>query len=626
MNSNEHPFNFDPNFGFGRESVFTDVHLQFSGTIPVPPDRGYFLELQGGPFLLLDGQDMVLLQGYKMSQNIQQIFVANPAASMVSTDLLYLGRSPYNAADDFAITFANFVGSIGTATPTASTIPRWDANVNLSANSFLPGFATTATAAGTTTLLVGSKMIQEFTGATTQTVTLPVTSTLVVGQGFQIINNSSGAVTVNSSGGNLIQVLAANTELYLTCILASGTTATSWQSSYISDGAGVLTITGTANQVIASAATGNVVLSLPQSIATVSTPTFAGLNLTNSATTALNIAATSATGIPYIQLFRNTSTAIAVFQGGSSSDGSATGSGLWINNTIAGGSIYLNVAGSGNLLTLAPNLSTFLGASDTAINIVSSSATGQPYIQWTNNASTAINYIQAGTNVLGNASSTGTLFVNNIAGGDFFFNVTGTGNLLTLGVAAATFTKNLILSAGELHVGTSAGGGSQILDIYAPTAAMGVFQLLSADTGGNFIARLTHAAISASRTWTLPDASGTIALTSSAGGLTPNSVAGTTVSMAGGNAYFLNNAGATTATLPASGSSTIGDVIKVKGASAAPFIVQANTGQTITDGATSSSVAGTATSNAGTDSIQLVYVSANTWSTDWQLSVGFVLA
>lgn len=61
MNSNEHPFNFDPNFGFGRESVFTDVHLQFSGTIPVPPDRGYFLELQGGPFLLLDGQDMVLL-------------------------------------------------------------------------------------------------------------------------------------------------------------------------------------------------------------------------------------------------------------------------------------------------------------------------------------------------------------------------------------------------------------------------------------------------------------------------------------------------------------------------------------------------------------------------------------
>ena len=48
-----------------------------------------------------------------MSQNIQQIFVANPASTMISTDLLYLGRSPYNTADDFAITFANFTASIG---------------------------------------------------------------------------------------------------------------------------------------------------------------------------------------------------------------------------------------------------------------------------------------------------------------------------------------------------------------------------------------------------------------------------------------------------------------------------------------------------------------------------------
>lgn len=61
MNSNEHPFNFDTNFGFGRESVFTDVHLQYSGVIPPPPETGYFLELQGGPFLLLNGQDMTLL-------------------------------------------------------------------------------------------------------------------------------------------------------------------------------------------------------------------------------------------------------------------------------------------------------------------------------------------------------------------------------------------------------------------------------------------------------------------------------------------------------------------------------------------------------------------------------------
>lgn len=559
-----------------------------------------------------------------MSQNIQQIFVANPAASMVATDLLYLGRSPYNAADDFAITFANFVLSIGTATPTASTIPRWDANINMSAVGFIPGFATTATSAGTTTLVVGSKQIQEFTGATTQTVVMPVTSTLVVGKGFQIINNSSGALTVNSSGGNLIQTMAAGTSLYLTCVLASGTTAASWESAYVADGAGVLSITGTVNQVIASAATGNVVLSLPQDIALVSTPTFGGLNLSNTSVTSLNIATTSATGIPYIQLFRNTSTSIAVFQGGSSSDGSATGNGLWINNGVAGGSIYFNLTGTGNLLTLTPTTSTFFGASDTNVNIESSSATGMPYMQWTRGTSTPIGYIQCGTNVLGNASDTGMLFVNPL-GGDYFFNISST-NILTLAPTLSTFSNTVLLSAGELHVGAATGGGAQIVNIYAPTSAMGLIQILSVDNAGNFLGRLTNASLTAARTWTLPDATGTLALTSSSGGLTYTSVAGTTQAAAGGNAYILNNAGATTVTLPITASSAIGDTIKIKGRSAAPWIIQAAAGQTITDGSVSSSVAGTATSAAGTDSLQLVYVASNEWSIDWALSSLITLA
>src|SRR6266436_785428 len=143
-----------------------------------------------------------------MSQNIEQIFVANPASSMLGTDLLYLGRSPYDSTDDFAITFTNFLASIGTATPTASTIPRWDSHVNMSANNFLGGYATTATAAATTTLNISSTYNQYFTGSTTQTVILPVTSTLVLGFSFRIVNNSSGVVTVQCSGLNTIQALA----------------------------------------------------------------------------------------------------------------------------------------------------------------------------------------------------------------------------------------------------------------------------------------------------------------------------------------------------------------------------------------------------------------------------------
>ena len=72
-----------------------------------------------------------------------------------------------------------------------------------SANATLNGFTTTATAAGTTTLTNTSSVYQLFTGTTTQTITLPVVTTLTQGWMFHIINNSTGDLTVNSSGSNL---------------------------------------------------------------------------------------------------------------------------------------------------------------------------------------------------------------------------------------------------------------------------------------------------------------------------------------------------------------------------------------------------------------------------------------
>lgn len=119
-----------------------------------------------------------------------------------------------------------------TTSPTASSFAGWDANKNLSAFNMIEGYATTATAAGTTTLVVGDKYQQYFTGITTQTVVLPVTSTLVLGQAFEIVNLSTGILTVNSSGGNLIASVQPNAALTVTCILTSGTTAASWASLY----------------------------------------------------------------------------------------------------------------------------------------------------------------------------------------------------------------------------------------------------------------------------------------------------------------------------------------------------------------------------------------------------------
>jgi hypothetical protein len=108
------------------------------------------------------------------------------------------------------------------------------------------GYTTTATAAGTTTLTASSTSQQFFTGATTQTVKMPVTSTLALGQDYRIVNNSTGVVTVQSSGANSIVAMVPGSECILTCILVTGTTAASWDVKY----GGIGSVTGTGSMVL----------------------------------------------------------------------------------------------------------------------------------------------------------------------------------------------------------------------------------------------------------------------------------------------------------------------------------------------------------------------------------------
>jgi hypothetical protein len=113
------------------------------------------------------------------------------------------------------------------------------------------GYTTTATASGTTTLTVSSNHQQLFTGTTTQTIVLPVTSTLVLGMGYSIENNSTGVLTVQSSGLNAITTIPAGITTLFTCILTSGTTAASWDYDQV----GFATITGTGSAVLATSPT-----------------------------------------------------------------------------------------------------------------------------------------------------------------------------------------------------------------------------------------------------------------------------------------------------------------------------------------------------------------------------------
>ena len=143
-------------------------------------------------------------------------------------------------------TYISGAVTLATALPTSSGGTGVLAVSTAGAYAALLGYTSTATAAGTTTLTNASTQYQLFTGATTQTVVLPVTSTLTTGWTFHIVNNSTGNLTVQSSGLNTIITVYPNMTAMVTCILASGTTAASWEAGYTDFG----TITGTGANVM----------------------------------------------------------------------------------------------------------------------------------------------------------------------------------------------------------------------------------------------------------------------------------------------------------------------------------------------------------------------------------------
>jgi len=103
---------------------------------------------------------------------------------------------------------------------------------NLSANSFIPNYTTTVSSGSTITLTSTSSQLQYITGTTAQTLVLPVTSTLSLGQSYVIVNTSTAVVTVESSGANSLVAMPGNTQVIVTCILTSGTTAASWSTNF----------------------------------------------------------------------------------------------------------------------------------------------------------------------------------------------------------------------------------------------------------------------------------------------------------------------------------------------------------------------------------------------------------
>lgn len=113
-----------------------------------------------------------------MSQNIQQLFVANPATSLQGTDLFYLGRSPYGVTNDMAVQFSTILQAIPSGT--------W-----------------VDVASGTQALAVDTGYITD-NGASLVTYTLPATA--AQGSIIEVSGKSSGGWVIAQNAGQQIHI------------------------------------------------------------------------------------------------------------------------------------------------------------------------------------------------------------------------------------------------------------------------------------------------------------------------------------------------------------------------------------------------------------------------------------
>ena len=131
-----------------------------------------------------------------MSQNINQVYIANPITSNAGTDLMYFGQSPYGAGQDAAMLYSNFatqlivsgtqyaIGYYATAGQKISPITTANSATLVTSSTGVPAY---------TSSLTNGQVIVGSTGAT------PTPATLTAGANISIVNGAA-SITIATTG------------------------------------------------------------------------------------------------------------------------------------------------------------------------------------------------------------------------------------------------------------------------------------------------------------------------------------------------------------------------------------------------------------------------------------------
>ena len=252
-------------------NIFTFNNNQSSGTITVQNNSGTTIAtLQSGAFI-----DVVLLSNATSTGTWDYHNVAPSNASWSTNTLSWAGsytNGTWNGntigvgyGGTGATSLTGYVYGNGTSAMTASTTIPTSALSGTISNAQLAN--SSITIAGNNTSLGGSVTQDQITGlATTGLVKRTAANTLAIaasGTDYAPATSGSSLLYGNGSGG------FSNATVSTGLSFTSGTLTNS----------GVTALTGTTNQVNVSASTGSVTLSLPQSIATSSSPQFSSLGI-----------------------------------------------------------------------------------------------------------------------------------------------------------------------------------------------------------------------------------------------------------------------------------------------------------------------------------------------------------